>query len=247
MSARPVRKRQTTAAEFAPIRVEPAYRKVAAALLERITGRSINPGDRLPAETELARQFGVHRGTVREALRELESNGVLARERGSKLMMVTRPARRTVAAGVSRALALHDVSYHDVWEALTALAPPIAACAARNRRAPDLSRIEAVAHQAISVEQPPDFFRAVGEATHNGVFMLAHEPLLQMLAPALATLIERVPQAAARIATAQKRIAAAIREKDPVQAQEWMAKHVRDFRRGFEIARIALERPIGAA
>jgi DNA-binding FadR family transcriptional regulator len=68
-----------------------------------------------------------------------------------------------------------------------------------------------------------------------------------MLAPALATLIEKVPQAAARIATAQKRIAAAIREKDPVQAQEWMAKHVRDFRRGFEIARIALERPIGQA
>ena len=50
---------------------------------------------------ELARQFGVHRGTVREALRELETNGVLKRERGSKLMMVTRPTRGAVAAGVS--------------------------------------------------------------------------------------------------------------------------------------------------
>jgi DNA-binding FadR family transcriptional regulator len=247
MSPRVARKRQTTQPEFAPIRVEQAYRKVAAALLERITDRSLSAGERLPAETELARQFGVHRGTVREALRELESNGVLTRKRGSKLMMVTRPTHGAVAAGVSRALALHDVSYQDVWEALTALAPPIAACAARNRRAPDLSRIEAVAQKEVSVEQTPDFFRAVGKATHNGVFMLAHEPLLQMLAPALATLIEKVPQAAARIATAQKRIATAIREKDPVQAQEWMAKHVRDFRRGFEIARIALERPIGAA
>jgi DNA-binding FadR family transcriptional regulator len=246
MSPRPARKRQTTA-EFAPIRVEPAYRKVASALLGRITDRSINPGERLPAEMELARQFGVHRGTVREALRELESNGVLTRERGSKLMMVTRPTRDAVAAGVSRALTLHDVSYQDVWEALTALAPPIAAAAARNRRASDLSRIESVAQKEVSVEQTPDFFRAVGEATHNGVFMLAHEPLLQMLAPALDTLIAKVPQAAARIATAQKRVAAAIRDKDPVQAQEWMAKHVRDFRRGFEIARISLERPIGQA
>ena len=245
MSPRAARKRPAAPPEFTPIRVEPAYRKVAAALLERITDRSINPGERLPAEMELARQFGVHRGTVREALRELESNGVLTRERGSKLMMVTRPTRDAVAAGVSRALTLHDVSYQDVWEALTALAPPIAAAAARNRRAADLSRIEAVAQKEVSVEQTPDFFRAVGEATHNGVFMLAHEPLLQMLAPALDTLIEKVPQAAARIATAQKRIATAIRDKDPVQAQEWMAKHVRDFRRGFEIARIALERPIG--
>ncbi len=245
MSSRAARKRPAAPPEFTPIRVQPAYRKVAAALLERITDRSINPGERLPAEMELARQFGVHRGTVREALRELESNGVLTRERGSKLMMVTRPTRDAVAAGVSRALTLHDVSYQDVWEALTALAPPIAAAAARNRRAADLSRIEAVAQKEVSVEQTPDFFRAVGEATHNGVFMLAHEPLLQMLAPALDTLIEKVPQAATRIATAQKRIATAIRDKDPVQAQEWMAKHVRDFRRGFEIARIALERPIG--
>ena len=123
-TARKSRPTTRAAAPFDPIRVEPAYRKVAAALLERITDRTINAGERLPPEVELARQFGVHRGTVREALRELESNGVLKRERGSKLMMVTRPARATVAAGVSRALALHDVSFHDVWEALTALEPP---------------------------------------------------------------------------------------------------------------------------
>ena len=115
---------------------------MAAALLERITDRTINAGERLPPEIELARQFGVHRGTVREALRELESNGVLKRERGSKLMMVTRPARGAVAAGVSRALALHDVSYHDVWEAL--IGARTADCRGRRTRAQshDLARFE---------------------------------------------------------------------------------------------------------
>jgi len=154
-AARSAITRQTTPVqpEFAPIRVEPAYRKVAAALLERITARTINAGERLPAETELARQFGVHRGTVREALRELETNGVLKRERGSKLMMVTRPARVDVAAGVSRALALHDVSYHDIWEALTALEPPIAAAAARQRKPKDLARIETIVAAGVTVEQ----------------------------------------------------------------------------------------------
>jgi len=85
----------------------------------------------------------------------------------------------------------------------------------------------------------------VGEATHNGVFMLAHEPLVQMLEPSLATLIRKVPQAAARVATAQKRITAAIRAQDAAQAQDWMSKHIRDFRRGFEIAGIGLERRVG--
>ncbi|HEX6636614.1 MAG TPA: GntR family transcriptional regulator [Steroidobacteraceae bacterium] len=231
--------------EFEPIRNEPAYRKVAAALLDRITTRALNAGERLPPEMELARQFGVHRGTVREALRELETNGVLKRERGSKLMMVTRPARRTVAAGVSRALALHDVSYHDVWEALTVLEPPIAAAAARRRTAKDLARIEAHVGAEVNVVQTAEFFRAVGEATHNGVFMLAHEPLVQMLEPSLTTLLRKVPQAASRVAQAQKRIAAAIREQDPAQAEDWMAKHIRDFRRGFEVAGIGLERRVG--
>jgi DNA-binding FadR family transcriptional regulator len=233
-------------AEFEPIRVEPAYRKVAAALLDRITTRAISAGERLPPEIELARQFGVHRGTVREALRELQSNGLLKRERGSKLMMVTRPARVDVAANVSRALHLHEVSYHDIWEALTALEPPIAAAAARQRKPKDLTRIEAIVAADAGVEQTADFFRAVGEATHNGVFMLAHEPLVQLLVPSLAALINKVPQAAARIATAQKRIAAAIRARDAALAEEWMAKHIRDFRRGFEVAAIPLEQPVGA-
>ena len=95
---------------FAQLRLEPAYRKVAAALLERITDRTLSAGDRLPSELELARQFGVNRSTIREAMRELESAGVLRRHRGSKLMMVSRPEPETVADGVSRALALHDVS-----------------------------------------------------------------------------------------------------------------------------------------
>ena len=231
-------------AEFEPIRIETAYRKVAAALLDRITTRAINPGDRLPPEIELARQFGVHRGTVREALRELQTNGVLKRERGSKLMMVTRPERVDVAAGVSRALALHDVSYHDIWEALTALEPPIAAAAARQRKPKDLARIEAIVSAGADVEQSAEFFRAVGEATHNGVFMLAHEPLVRMLVPSLAALIDKVPQATGRIATAQKRISAAIRGGDAAQAEDWMAKHIRDFRRGFEVAGISLEHPV---
>jgi GntR family transcriptional regulator, transcriptional repressor for pyruvate dehydrogenase complex len=243
----------STPVAFVPIRVEPAYRRVAAALLGRITARAIAPGDRLPPEMELARQFGVHRGTVREALRELETNGVLKRERGSKLMMVTRPSRGSVAANVSRALSLHDVTYHDVWEALTVLEPPMAAAAARGRTAQDLAhldglvaRLDAKASTDDAVTQAAAFFRAIGEATHNGVFMLAHEPLVELLVPSLGAMIDEVPQARARIADAQKKVVGAIRGADAAAAADWMSKHIRDFRRGFEIAKIALTRPIGA-
>jgi GntR family transcriptional repressor for pyruvate dehydrogenase complex len=219
--------------EFAPLSFEPAYRKVASALLERISDRSLSAGDRLPSELELARQFGVNRSTVREAMRELESSGILRRQRGSKLMMVSRPEPAAIADGVSRALALHDVTIRDVWEGLTMLEPPIAESAARTRRTADLARIEAALQAA-------DFFRHVAEATHNRVLMLAHEPLLQLLVPSLRTIIDEVAAARARIATAQSKILDAIRRSDASAARSWSEKHIRDYRRGFDLAEIDL-------
>ena len=239
--------------EFEALTIEPAYRKVAAALLGRITDRSLSAGDRLPSETKLARQFGVNRSTVREALRELESSGVLARNRGSKLMMVTRPGRHRVAAGVSRALALADVTVQDVWEGLTILEPAMAEAAARRRTAEDIAKIAAAAAdfaaraglRTEAAAQVGRFFRAVGEATHNRVLMLAHEPLIQLLEPSLCEMIDRVPQARTRIATAEKRLAEAISSRDAAAAQNWMSKHIRDFRRGYELAGIDLAHRVG--
>ena len=232
--------------EFKPLDFAPAYRKVAAALLERITDRTLSTGDRLPAELELARQFGVNRSTVREALRELESAGMVRRQRGSKLMMVSRPERGIIAGGVSRALALHEVSIRDVWEGLTILEPPMAEAAARHRRAADLATLEATVAKAMqrgaamAAGQAAEFFRQVGEATHNRVLMLAHEPLLQLLSPSLRTIIDEVSAARARIAAAQRKILDAIRGGDTAGARMWTEKHIRDFRRGFDLAGIDL-------
>jgi GntR family transcriptional repressor for pyruvate dehydrogenase complex len=232
--------------EFEPLRLEPAYRKVAVALLAKITDRTLSAGVRLPAEQELARQFGVNRSTVREAIRELESSGVLRRHRGSKLMMVSRPEPGAVADGVSRALALHDVSIRDVWEGLMVLEPPIAEAAAQRRHDADLARIESTVAKGMPVEtdaaarQAADFFRHIGEAAHNPVLVLAHEPLLQLLAPSLRKMIDRVAAARGRIATAQRRIAAALRAGDVDAARTWTDKHIRDYRRGFELAGIDL-------
>jgi GntR family transcriptional repressor for pyruvate dehydrogenase complex len=238
------------AIEFEEIRAEPAYRKVAAALMERILDRTLQDGDRLPSETELARQFGVNRSTVREAVRELQGNGLLGRRRGSKLLVVTRPEADHVAEGVGRALVLHDVTYQDVWEALMILEPPIAESAARRRTDADLQMICAAASNfaanntdaASAALHAADFFRAVGAATRNRILMMGHEPLLQLLEPSLRAMMDKVPQSRARIVTAEKRIADAIQARDAEAARTWMTRHVRDYSKGYEIAGIDLKR-----
>ena len=234
---------------FEQILIEPAYRKVAVAIGERILSRTLREGERLPPETELARQFGVNRSTVREALRELESGGLVKRRPGSKLMSVSRPQHDVIAEGVSRALVMHDVTFLEVWSALTILEPPIAEAAARARTAEDLAAIVAAAERfvalnadtGLAVHHAAEFFRSVGRATHNQVLGLAQEPLLQLLEPSLQVMIDKVAQARSRIVTAQKRIVEALEARDAEGARTWMAKHIRDFRKGYEIAEIDLE------
>jgi GntR family transcriptional regulator, transcriptional repressor for pyruvate dehydrogenase complex len=70
---------------------------------------------------------------------------------------------------------------------------------------------------------------------------LAQEPLLQLLEPSLQVMIDKVSQARSRIMTAQKRMVEALEAADADGAQTWMARHIRDFRKGYEIAGIDLE------
>jgi GntR family transcriptional regulator, transcriptional repressor for pyruvate dehydrogenase complex len=229
---------------FEPIQVEPAYRKVAAAMIERITARSFKRGDRLPSELELAKQFGVNRSTVREALRELQTAGLLTRARGSKLMMVTRPQTDHVAENVGRALVLHDVTFLNVWESMSMFEPPIAEAAARRRTQEDLTSLQRAQANFETLTSPryvAEFFSAIAAATHNPVLTMAQEPLVQLLEPSLGAMIDRVAQARSRIITAQRRVTDAIQAKNAEGARTWMAKHVRDFRRGYELAGIDLE------
>jgi DNA-binding FadR family transcriptional regulator len=240
--------------EFARLEIEPAYRKVAAAIGARILSRALRDGERLPPETELARQFGVNRSTVREALRELESRGLVQRRPGSKLMSVSRPHHEAVAQRVSHALLLHDVTVRNVWEALTILEPPLAQAAARARTAQDLGHLEAAARAfgacaadtAEAVRHTAEVFRCIGRATHNPVLGLAQEPLLQLLEPSLQVMIDKVPQARSRIATAHRRLTEALAARDEESARTWMARHIRDFRKGYELAGIELEMRVTA-
>ena len=179
---------------------------------------------------------------------------MLKRERGSKLMMVTRPERVDVAAGVvARARPARRELSRCLGGAHGARAADRGGRGAQSQaRGPRKLEARRAPRQGLdtgsAVEQTADFFRAVGEATHNGVFMLAHEPLVQLLVPSLGAMIDKVPQARGRIATAQKQ-ASSPRSASATskQAGEWMAKHIRDFRRGFEIARIALEQQASAS
>lgn len=60
----------------------PLYIQIAEGLLEHIENGALLPNEKLPSERELSQQLGVNRMTLRQALRMLESQGLLVRRQG---------------------------------------------------------------------------------------------------------------------------------------------------------------------
>jgi GntR family transcriptional repressor for pyruvate dehydrogenase complex len=67
----------TKSPRFQPVQPVRAYQRIVEQVEDALAKGELAPGQRLPSERELVAQFEVSRSTVREALRVLESNGVV--------------------------------------------------------------------------------------------------------------------------------------------------------------------------
>jgi GntR family transcriptional regulator len=67
------------------------YRKVADDLRAAIAAGTYPPGTRLPSESDLAEQYSVSRGTVRQAFAALRADGVIASRRGARRVVLGGP------------------------------------------------------------------------------------------------------------------------------------------------------------
>ena len=138
------------ATEFVPPvrRVRKAYEQVADQLRELIMNGQLARGERLPTEAALAREFGVSRATVREALRLLAAQELIRTTKGtSGGSYVTLPSvdhiSDVVQAGISLLSTSHDVSLHEFLEIRELLEVPAARLAAKRHSARDVELIQA--------------------------------------------------------------------------------------------------------
>jgi DNA-binding FadR family transcriptional regulator len=76
-----------------PVEPQRLYRQIAEQVRALITGGEFTPGSRLPAERDLAKQMGVSRPSVREALIALEVEGWVEVRTGSGVYVLERAGR----------------------------------------------------------------------------------------------------------------------------------------------------------
>lgn len=235
-----------------PVRVARAYEQLAAVLRDRIISGDLHEGQRLPSETEMAKQAGVSRSTVREAFRTLQEAGLIERS-SPRVMVVQRrsddPARREVLHALRRS----NVTFHHLHEVLLVMEPKLAHLAAeRADRADVRSLRDIVAAQEEHLHDYDEWSRldeafhmAVAEISANPALIIARSPVSGLLLPTLLRFIgsTRHTEHATRF---HDRIVFEIEAGDPDTAEAVMRRHVNDFRVAWEKAGLDLHMPIAA-
>lgn len=226
---------------FERLHVAPAYQMVAEAIEREIVAGRIRPGEPIGTESELVRQFGVNRSTVREGIRVLEQGGLISRDTSRRLFACA-PHHNRLASRMSRALVLQEVTFRELYE--TAMVLELASIEQAVERATkkdmaalaeNIKKTEAaVDDPALVAELNSEFHALLAQATQNRVLQLAREPTGLLFFPTTELICQNVPNGAARIVEANTMMLNAIRERDKKSALVWMRRHVEDWRKGFE-------------
>jgi DNA-binding FadR family transcriptional regulator len=231
------------------------YRKIARQLSELIASGEFKPGQRLPAERELAEQLGVSRPSVREALIALEIEGKVEVRVGAGVFVTEgRPARASLALA-------NEVQGEGPFELLQArmtVEGETAAHAAASATADEVAEIRAAVEElercqleGISADGADRAFHlAIARATHNGPLTSVVELLWDQGRGTMWKQMEKHFQTQSlRAATLRdhRAIVSAIAARDPEAAREAMKKHLgrvaREFARGWDAKRMSPSAP----
>ena len=99
-------------------------------ILKMVENKDLKPGEALPTEKELMEMFGVGRSSVREALRALQSTGVIERRQGMGTYLSSSAGKAINVFNIQNALARYTLV--EMSEARRILEAQIAALSAQN-------------------------------------------------------------------------------------------------------------------
>jgi GntR family transcriptional repressor for pyruvate dehydrogenase complex len=212
------------------------HEDIAAQIRRHVVDGRLRPGDQLPPERILSARFQVSRASLREALRTLESTGLVRIRSGdgtyvaSNLDVALSPWRVTTAQEKNAVRA--------AFEARKILEPEIAALAAVRATHVDIRRMEAVlarqtdqvAGGGTGMESDTAFHSLLAHSTRNRLLLKLNEAIVD----GLREIRERslhAPGRPARSLAGHRRILDAVRARSPGRARRAMLVHLQDIER----------------
>ncbi|MBA4863468.1 FadR family transcriptional regulator [Streptomyces sp. PSKA54] len=195
----------------------------------------LGPGDRLPAERELAESLSVSRTSLREALHQLEAKHLIERRQGRGTIVLAPPTQVDDLYARLADVAEDDRELANVAELRTVIEPKIAEFAAVRATSADLLQMDDILHAtdehllaAKSLELDIQFHLTLARASHN--------PLLTALTTMVSSWTTPVRKDSHSTREGRRKslighqaIRDAVEARDPVAASQAMIMHLADI------------------
>ena len=225
------------------------YEEVFSQIQELIKEKRLKARDQLPSERELAETFKVSRTSVREALRALESQGLIVSRTGMGSFVVDLPVESLVGP-LARLLIDEKKALADVFEMRKLIEPHIAALAAQRATRNDVAQlkrivakqIEAVSRGTTGVEADAEFHFTIGRATRNQALQKLVSGLMELLSRSREDSLQTEVRRKTSV-DAHRRIIAAIERHDKNRARGEMLRHIEQV----EESVAGMQRGVGAS
>jgi GntR family transcriptional repressor for pyruvate dehydrogenase complex len=224
------------AARFPTFRHEALYQRIANHVRDLIVSEQLRPGERLPAERDLARMLGVSRVPIREAMRTLAAQGFVEIRRGQGRFGASSSVDATVDQLTSALLKQRDL-LAELFAVRRLLEPASAQWAAARCEPEDIVRLQRIVEdmEAAGQREPPDY-DTIGErdtqlhveiasASDNRVLGRIMQTLQDLHREQLETSL-RYRDRVHETLHDHRRIVQAIAASDPVEARAAMIDHL---------------------
>lgn len=220
----------------------PLYEQVAGMIETQIIGGEFRVGDRLPTEYELASNYRVSRGVIREAMKVLKEKGWVETRSGRGTIVIDN-VTRGVRSSFDVAVRMDpDSGWGHLIEIRRMIEPEIAALAAERATPEQISQMRqaveqmdhAVTANPVNVEEFLDadfnFHMTLAAATGNPLVMMIIHPVVKLMREQQAFHVSQIKGGAMRSQNKHHSIIDAIENRDSGAARANMSSHITQVR-----------------
>ena len=207
------------------------YEDIVAQVRGLLADGQVKAGDQLPSERELSDRFQVSRASVREALRTLESMGLVEIRSGEGTYVAA--SVETLLSPLASAILQQKDVLLEIFEARKIVEPEIAALAAERANPEEVEQLERIlydqarqiAEGGTGVEADTAFHSTLAQAAKNKVFLKLNDAIVDSLYETRERSLQSHGRPGRSLA-GHREILEAIRTKDAARAKTAMLEHL---------------------
>jgi len=236
--------KQTTEAKspvFKPISARSAPDEIAKQIRQEIKAGRLKPGQKLPSEQDLCQRFSVSRNTLREALRALETSGLIEIKKGAAGgAFIKRGDKDVVITGLRDLYYLGTITPEQLTEARVMLADLVVRDVCAKATDADLADLEANIASAEAAQKAGDFVERaqrhlafhslLAKISANPILMLTMEAILQVMADYIGQIGYRENR---YVVPSRRRLLGFLAERNEDAAAAEMTAHLRRVHRHY--------------